>query len=302
MKLFDLNRDGKGVEKNEDTTPGVGFYFKSIWRKLSKLISINLLMIVQFLPLLAAFFTRIWADTTPSVSDISFPFWQGVSKINASPFEAFMAAVSGIQTKVPLLSAWTLIQMGLWILLFVGLFGICNVGFTYLLREMLRGNPVFIFSDLKYAIKKNGKQGFLVGLADAAILFLLGFDIFVMNSTSGALNNIIFFVILAIAFLYLIMRFYIYLMLITFDMKFTKILKNALIFVVLGIKRNLLAVLWIVILLCFNYVLLILYLPLGIALPAIYFLGVSTFTTAYAAWPVIEKYMITPYENDTEEE
>ena len=42
FKLFDMNRDGLGVEKGEDTTPNVAFFFKSIWRKCPKLISINL--------------------------------------------------------------------------------------------------------------------------------------------------------------------------------------------------------------------------------------------------------------------
>ena len=50
FKLFDLNRDGLGVEKNEDTTPNVGYFFKSLWRKFPKLISINL-FVMNLLPL-----------------------------------------------------------------------------------------------------------------------------------------------------------------------------------------------------------------------------------------------------------
>ena len=90
------------------------------------------------------------------------------------------------------------------------------------------------------------------------------------------------------------MRFYLYLMLITFDMKFRKIFKNAFIFVMLGLKRNLLAILWVVILVALNFGLLLLYTPLGIILPVLYIPAIPLFTTTYAAYPIIKKYMIDP--------
>ena len=91
-------------------------------------------------------------------------------------------------------------------------------------------------------------------------------------------------------------------MAITFDMKITKIIKNALIFVMLGIKRNLLAILWIAVLLGVNLLVLTWFLPLGLLLPLFYLVSFPMFTTAYAAYPVIQKYMIdpSPYANTLE--
>ena len=42
FKLFDMNRDGKGVDPGDDTTPNLGFFFKQLWRKLSKIITLNI--------------------------------------------------------------------------------------------------------------------------------------------------------------------------------------------------------------------------------------------------------------------
>ena len=95
------------------------------------------------------------------------------------------------------------------------------------------------------------------------------------------------------------MRFYIYLMLINFDLPIRKIFKNALIFTALGFKRNILAALWILIIAVINIALIILLLPANIIvpliLPLVYFAAFALFTSTYAAYPIIKKYMIDPY-------
>ena len=291
FKLFDMNRDGLGVEKGEDTTPNVAFFFKSLWRKFPKLVSINLLMILQHLPLLGAFLTYFWIDKTPTFTDPSYPLLYGIARFSGDPADHLMAALAGRQLRIPVISLGTILLIAFFLLIYALLFGICNVAYTYYMRELIRGNPVFLFSDFKYAVKKNFKQGFLMGLIDIVLIGVLIFDFFNMP------NNIIYFLILGVAVIYFIMRFYLYLMLITFDMKITKMFKNALIFVVLGVKRNLLAILWLIAMMALNFAIFVLYMPLGIALPILYFFSVSTFTTAYAAYPVIKQYMIDPYEN-----
>ena len=296
FKLFDLNRDGLGVEKNEDTTPNVGYFFKSLWRKFPKLISINLLMILQHLPLLGAILTYFWAEKTPTFTDLSYPMLFGISRFSGDPADELIAALSSVQLRIPLLSLRVILQIVFFVLIYVFLFGICNVAFTYYMREMLRGNPVFLLSDFKYAVKKNFKQGVLMGLVDILILGVLLFDFANMPS-----NSIIYFLILGVAIIYFMMRFYLYLMLITFDMKIGKMFKNAFIFVILGVKRNLLAILWLIVMLALNFAVFALYMPLGVALPILYFFSFPTFTTAYAAYPVIQKYMIDPYKNKNED-
>ena len=88
-------------------------------------------------------------------------------------------------------------------------------------------------------------------------------------------------------------------MLITFNIKTLKLLKNALIFSVLGVLRNLLALLGIVLLVALHIFLIFLLLPIGVSIPFIlpffYIVAVIGFISVYAAYPIIDKYMIAPY-------
>ena len=57
-------------------------------------------------------------------------------------------------------------------------FGIVNTGAVYAVRGYVRGDPVYILSDFRYAVKHNWKQGILMGLLDLAVIVLLVFDLF----------------------------------------------------------------------------------------------------------------------------
>ena len=85
-------------------------------------------------------------------------------------------------------------------------------------------------------------------------------------------------------------------MLITFDIKIKKIFKNALIFSVLGVGRNLMSLLGIAVLIALNVGLLLILWPLGVVVPLIfpmiYLLPSINLLITYGAYPVIEKYMI----------
>ena len=69
------------------------------------------------------------------------------------------------------------------------------------------------------------------------MLFARGFDFqyFYYAAPSG-FTNFMYIMIVALFIIWSVMRFYIYVMLVTFDMKTRKILKNALIFTALGIS------------------------------------------------------------------
>ncbi len=294
MKLFNFKKNVVEISTPEDTTPNIKYFFKLLWRKFSRLISINLLAIFQFAPLLAAFFVYFWADTTPSITNSMYPVLQGAVMLgNATPADYASLFLSSIQLNMPYISIPTVIAIGSIILFFALTFGFWNVGLSYLMRGLVSGDPVFIFSDMKHAIKRNFKQGFFFGLIDFIICAVLVIDIISIRSIPASFfGDVMAIGIVAIAVIYLIMRFYLYLMLITFDMSIKKLFKNALIFVPLGIKRSLLAILWVIIMVGINILIMILYFPLGVALPILYLPAFPMFTAAYAAFPTIKKYMI----------
>lgn len=283
----------------EDTTPTLRYFFKLFWRKLGKLFSLNLLMIFQVLPLIAAVLIYIFGKTTPTIHDPLFAPLYGAHTINPSPLSALLLGIFGNQLDVPYLTTGKLVAIILLVALTALTWGWQNVGATYNLRSLVRGDSCFLFSDYFYAIRRNLKQGFFVGLLDFIIIAVLAVDFFYFRNYVTSLGSGFLYVfVIALIVIYTLMRFYLYLMLVTFDLSTRKLLKNALIFSVLGIKRNVMGLLGIVLLAALNLLIIVPCLSIGfsapIILPLFYFLSFTGFIAAYAAYPNIKRYMIDP--------
>lgn len=331
FNIFDMNRNGKGVEKDEIMgPPNFKNFFKNFGRKFYKLLSLNLLMWGRF-PLyaliigmvsyllynLGGVFEIISATISSLLGvplQVSLDPLYGTAlgsmiasgKIHdnifmpSSPSATILYTIYGGAIEMPTFSPLFFgVIIGLAIFVFLT-WGWQNIGSTYITRGMFRGDPVFIFSDYFHGIKKNFRQGFFLGLIDAFIILLLTFDLcWLFISSTSILSEILLFITSGMIILYFIMRKYIYLLAITFDIKISKIMKNALIFTVLGIKRNLVGTLGSIVLLAVNIAIGILCLNINfiipLLLPLVYFIASDAYISTYAVYPVIEKYMITPY-------
>ena len=297
-----MNRDGKGVDPGEDTTPNLAFFFKQLWRKLSKIITLNMLMIFQVIPLIACLY--LYFIATPTTPTLNFPEYSalfGIQEAASSSISSINLGLFSFQTPLPTYNTYIYWVIGALLLFEVITYGWQKVGSIYVTRGLVRGDSVFIWSDFFYAIKKNFKQGFVLGVIDCIAMFALAFDIiYFMTSASTGFNNFMYVMTIALIIMYIMFRFYTYLMAVTFDMKIRKIYKNALIFVVLGIKRNIMALLGLAIVTAIAALMIFLFLPMGLGvtlvLPLIYYLGICAFIYTYAAYPVIKKYMIDPVE------
>ena len=307
-RFFNGN-DDKPDAKWEDTRPTVRYFFKLLWRKLGKLLSLNLMMLPLALPILIAALIYIGIDTTPTEQTALFTPLFGANLISSTPESTFLLDLFGQQYLVPSYNATgTYVGVGICIAFLALTFGWQNIGSTYVLRGLVRGDPVFLWSDYFYAIKRNWKQGFFLGLLDFTVLFLLGFDLLFFYGRLGTFwMDVMFFAAFAILVLYFFMRFYLYLLQITFNLSIRKILKNALIFSTLGIKRNLMGLLGLVVLTGINILLIVAVSPfgggfaVGLILPLFHYLAFAGFNTVYAAYPVIDKYMIAPYRTPEDE-
>ena len=306
--FFDYNRDNRPDAVEEDTTPTIKRYFKLLGRRFWKLVTLNLMMLPLIVPLLICFYLYVSMKQTPVSGEVLFPQLLGANAIGGTPTSTLLFDLFGAQQNIPVFTTWTYIGMGICIAFLVITFGWQNVGAAYIVRNMVRGEPVFIWSDYFYAIKRNLKQGFFLGLIDAVVIFTLGFDIAYFWGRGGTFTlDFGFFATLALIVIYFLMRFYIYLLLVTFDLSIYKILKNALIFSMLGFKRNIMGILGILLITGLHVFLfpLLIATPLSgipIILPFLWYMAAVTFTSAYAAYPVIDKYMIAPYKNQTNEE
>ena len=299
-------RDGKGVKKNEDTRPTLKNFFKQFWRKFSHLLSLNLLMMLQIAPIVAGVLAYLFIERTPSQTSALFAPLYGASLIEQSPTSALILVLDALPLNIPVfqpVAYWIIAGCALYMLLFNGLL---TVGSFYVLRGLVRGDAVFVFSDFFYGIKRNLKQGFWFGLLDTLLSVVLVFDVVYYSGTVGAFwMDVLFWILTALALLYLIMRPYIYMMLITFDMKVRKMFKNALIFSALGVKRNLMGALGILLLLGLHALLMLLFLPeiiITVIVPIVYIFAAIGFITAYAIYPVIDRYMIAPYRKTEQQE
>lgn len=305
FKLFDFNRDGKGVYEQEDRKPNLKFFFVLLWRKLSQLLQLNLIMLLQVLPILGIVLINIFgAKTFNSVSTLYAPLY-GISKIVESPSLLNKLDLFGKQVETPLITPIMLLGMAVLAAFLFITFGWQNVGAAYVLRGLFRGDPIFVFSDFFYAIKKNWKQGFVIGVIDFICCSVLIADIFFFVTSPSSLGiDIMLGIMVAVAIIYIFMRFYIYQLLVTFDMKILKIIKNSLIFSILGIFRNLVAIVGIILLLGIHVLLVIWLIPMGISiplvLPFVYLPAIIGFISVYAAYPVIDKYLIAPYKNEND--
>ncbi len=302
---FLWNREREDLLEIEDTTPNLKYFFKLFGRRFPRILTLNLMMLFQILPILIALLVYMWSDTTPTQSSNLFaPLW-GVSQISSAPSVSVWLSTLNIQTFVPVQTLPNIIAYVVLFLITAITWGWQQVGAAYNLRSMVRREPVYLWSDYFYAIKRNFKQALIVGILDFVFLFLLVFDYLYFYMITGSFAvDFMFFAIFALIIIYVIMRFYLYLLLITFDLKTLKLFKNALIFSVLGIKRNVMAFLGIVLIIGINLLLILGGLSIGLAtpliLPLFYLLGVSGFITTYAAYPIIQKYMIDPYVNDND--
>ena len=306
--FFDYNRDNRPDAVEEDTTPTLKRYFKLLARRFWKLVTLNLMMLPLIIPALVCFYLYVSMRQTPVAGEVLFPQLLGANAVSATPTATLLFDLFGAQQNIPVFTTWTYIGMGICIAFLVITFGWQNIGAAYIVRNMVRGEAIFVWSDYFYAIKRNLKQGFFLGLIDAVILFTLGFDISYFWGRGGTFTlDVGFYLTIALIVLYFLMRFYIYLLIVTFDLSIYKILKNALIFSLLGFKRNIMGVLGIALITALHVMLLLLLIStplsgLPIILPFLWYMAAVTFTSAYAAYPVIDRYMIAPYANQEDEE
>ena len=294
-------KDGKGVDKDEVAiadNPTLPNFFKLFWRKLNQLLSVNIFMIFGNFPIfffLLAMSGYFSIHTTSPYYSVYAPL-RGALLFNDSAAGSALWTLFSRQAEITVHTTADNVLLGLTALLLLT-FGPVRVGCTYILRNLFRGEPVFLFHDFFYAIKRNLRQAIIYGIMDVLIVCLIVYDIVFFNLNYGlnSMMTTMFFMSLCLAVLYFFMRHYIYLMLITFDLSIFKLLKNGLLFTVLGVKRNAMLLFGTILVVFLEYFLLIAYFPLGVIVPFVILPALLMIMGVYAAYPKIKEIMIDPY-------
>ncbi len=306
FNIFDTQREGKGVEKGEVKKPTFLNFFKYYGRSITRLLNVNLMFTLLCLPVfffffgMAGFFDKFaYSASTPMFAPVLAEVELGnCNPVTLSLYGAFCQRTELVRLISPISIAFMCLTG-----LLIFTWGYANCGMSYVVRNMQRGEPVFMFADFKETIKNNKLQGMLLGMLDLLFGFAIvyGLEFYRINA-SQYMYAVLFYVMIFIALVYLIMRFYMYLLLVTFDLSIFKILKNSFLFVFIGIKRNILGFVGVVLTVVINLFVFAAFRPLGVVLPFVLTASTIAYISTYTAYPKIKEIMIDPYYGENGEE
>ncbi|MBR5507204.1 MAG: DUF624 domain-containing protein [Clostridia bacterium] len=236
------SRPGPGISKDAPEKRRFFLFFEVLGAKFGKLIQLNFIYILTLIPLLFGLYFSVSINTANIGSEPLFritPDYISIIVLIASVF----------------------------------LTGPATAGFVYVLRNMQRREHAWVWSDFWAQYKRNFKQGSAMAAIDLIGYTLLyvafSFYMFIMPQDMPQIGNMMPYlasgVVGLIAIVFTWAHFYIYTMMVTFELKLSKILKNSFIFTLGKVPLNIFITLIIGALL-WGYLYILLYIPFLAAL------------------------------------
>lgn len=182
--------------------------------------------------------------------------------------------------------------------------GFANAGITNVMRNTARGKHSFGMSDFFETVKKNWKQSLAAGIINIVIFsvaFFAGRFYRLNYAESGKFIWLVgFSITLSLILLFIFAQYYLWTMIITFDLKLKDIYKNSFKLAIANLWKNILV--GILLLIAYAFYFLILYFfSYAVVWVLVGFLAVFTLPAyrflmiQFVAFPAIKKYMIDPY-------
>ncbi len=268
MPLFkSYEASGAGIAKDAPKKKPFFRFWELVGRKFWKLLELNVLFMLEFLPLLLIFLLNYLLREFDPVIPLT---------------------ISGVL-----------------LLAFVVLFGPMIAGCTQVLRHFSIEKPCFMLDTFFKAFRSSFKQACPMGLINLLVIASVASGSFVyprlieLAKQEGQGGELFFYILfvatLSLGIEMIIMSFYAYLMIVSTELNFVQILKNALVLSFFALKTNLLTLVlcalilglfvWLTTLIPSVMLLLWLFMPLA-------FVG---FLIVFNCYPVIQKYIINPY-------
>lgn len=232
------DKPGKGIDPDAPQKRSFFRFFDIFFRKFWKFIKINLLYVLVSIPTFALVFFL------SGIISNSFLSMNGTEEMFRSIAEQIAQAsenAGGADYQYSILVVTFDLFIRLIIsYLFMTLWGMgpATAGITYILRNFAREEHAWLWSDFKSSFKNNFKQSLIVFVIDIVVFLLLYTAFVVYSQMTGALSMLKYFIVV-IAIIYTIMHFYIYPMMVTFDLKLKDLYRNALIFALGKLPSNL---------------------------------------------------------------
>ncbi len=259
-------KSAKGVEKGE-YTPRFTLYWEIIFRKIWLFIKANFAYVITSIPA----FLFIWFGGNY--------FAQGTLGTLKS---ATFLTIATVYISV------------------VGI-GFIIPGITFLTRYFAKQRHVWIFSDFYEQIAANFKKGFILFLFDTVLLYLstVAFGLY------GELVSTNKFMLIPLGFMsmclivYFMMHFYMYPIMVTFDLDLKYILKDSLLLTLAHLPWNLLITF---IITSFTFALYVFNIPITAIIMLVVGIAFINFTVNYMVDPIIDKHLYIPAEVLAEKE
>jgi len=293
------SKDGKGVKKRKITDKerySLKSFFIVYKDQFWNLIILNLIYMLMLSPIICGLlaYTGVFGTRVTSPSNIFYASVYGVHLCYPTPVTSNLVGIFGAQQTIVAGNNLVLVLYCIALSIFLT-FGLANAGMTYILRAYTRSEYAYLWHDFFNTIKKNFFGAMALGFVDLTVSILLVLSTYYYYVLPGTGNTLLFFIMFAMCVIYFIMRFYLYILLITFKLSPIKLIKNALILSLLGIKRNAMALLGIAVLMIIYVVIFMFSVPFGITLPFFFLMSNGAFISCFAAYPNVKKYMIDPY-------
>lgn len=261
MGIFfnDYESAGVGISKNAPRKKGAKLFFDILGRKFWKLIEVNMLYSLFFLPLILS--------------------WVAFIYINNNAIALMISIIL--------------------LLVFAFTIGPATAGMTKIMRKYVLEKHSFIIADFFSGFKQNFKKASIVGFIDCLIVISIYAGLQVYPALAVEFDTKIMYVpmvlSMSLAIVILLMNFYIFLMIIATDLSFKNLIKNSFALAFLEMKRSVL-IFVIVILLLFAAAALPLFVSLTFLFILPFFpAAIIGLVICFNSYPVIQQYVINPY-------
>lgn len=276
---YNFNKPGKGVDPDAPKKHPFLLFWELLGRKFFKYITLNLMYFVILLPIIIFGYAGFYGWLVKIIP-------AGDETVVSLLMDLFASVYNFVPDflHLPLLVLSAL------------LYGPFTCGLTYILRNYAREEHAFI-SDFFSKTRENWKQGLIFGLMDmlAVVILWVNFNYLMLidaNSMGIELFGVFVKYLTIVLFVfYLFMRNYTFQLIVTVDLSVRAILKNAWLFAILGLGRNIIVLLGSAVTLA-----VVLFIHPIIEMFAVPLIALSflTFLSVYTTYPLIEKYIIKP--------
>lgn len=261
MSVFsnDFESRGSGISKNTPRKKGIVLFFEIFLRKFWKLIEVNMLYFVFFIPIFL-----------------------------------MLASLAFIKN-----STLSLICAGISLITFVVCIGPATAGMTKIMRNYVLEKHSFIVNDFFKALKANFKKASLVGFVDCLIILSVYASFIVypvlVEQAGNKLMYIPMVITLSLAIVVTMMNYYIFLMMIATNLSFMNLIKNSFALAFVALKQNVITFLITGVTVAGMFLLYIYMRPLFLMLIPFIPAAFLCLVTCFNSYPIIQRFVINPY-------